>query len=154
MGSNVVFARIHCTEKCLTSFLNNVISESKQRFLRVCSSFCYTPFPAYIFSWSYDARKSSLSSLLWVQTLSQILSYEDRAWIIEINCTDDNFFLCDRVCSQSKKLKTLADKQLKKPIPQCQACYKDSWILRVYRFNTEYLQNHSTYCCETYIEYC
>ena len=88
----MVFARIHCTEKCLTSFLNNVISESKQRFLRVCSSFRYTPFPAHVFSWSNDARKSSLSSLLWVQTLSQILSYEDRAWIIEINCTDDNFF--------------------------------------------------------------
>ena len=30
---------------------------------------------------------------------------EDQALIIEINCTDDNFFLCDRVCTRSKKLK-------------------------------------------------
>ena len=32
-------------------------------------------------------------------------SGEDRALIIEINCTGNNYFLCDRVCSQSKKLK-------------------------------------------------
>ena len=32
-------------------------------------------------------------------------SGEDRAWIIEINCTDDNYFLCDRVWIQGKKLK-------------------------------------------------
>ena len=32
-------------------------------------------------------------------------SGEDQAWIIEIKCTDNNYFLCDRVCSQSKKLK-------------------------------------------------
>ena len=25
--------------------------------------------------------------------------------MIEINCTDDNYFLCDRVYTQSKKLK-------------------------------------------------
>ena len=24
---------------------------------------------------------------------------------MEINCTDDNYFLCDRCCTQSKKLK-------------------------------------------------
>ena len=29
MGSHVVFVRIHCTEKCPTSFYNNVLSESK-----------------------------------------------------------------------------------------------------------------------------
>ena len=32
-------------------------------------------------------------------------SGEDRTWIIEINCMDDNYFLCDRVCTQSKMLK-------------------------------------------------
>ena len=35
----------------------------------------------------------------------KIFSGKDRALIIEINCTDDNYFLCDRVCIQSKKLK-------------------------------------------------
>ena len=35
----------------------------------------------------------------------KIFSGEYRAWIIEINCTDDNYFLCDRVCTLSKKLK-------------------------------------------------
>ena len=40
-------------------------------------------------------------------------------------------------------------KYLKKTIPRCLACFKDSWILRVYGFNTEYLQNHLSYCCET-----
>ena len=35
----------------------------------------------------------------------KIFSGEDRAWIIEINCMDDNYFLCDKVCTQSKKLK-------------------------------------------------
>ena len=35
----------------------------------------------------------------------KIFSDEDPAWIIEINCTDNNYFLCDRVCTQSKKLK-------------------------------------------------
>ena len=28
-----------------------------------------------------------------------------QARIIEINCMDGNYFLCDRVCAQSKKLK-------------------------------------------------
>ena len=30
---------------------------------------------------------------------------KDRACIIEISCTDNNYFLCDRVCTQSKKHK-------------------------------------------------
>ena len=30
---------------------------------------------------------------------------KDRCCIIEINFKDDNYFLCDRVCAQSKKLK-------------------------------------------------
>ena len=30
---------------------------------------------------------------------------EDGAWIIKINCTDECYFLCDRVYPQSKKLK-------------------------------------------------
>ena len=51
-------------------------------------------------------------------------------------------------------INTFTAKHLKKPIPQCQACFKDSWILRVYEFNTEYLQNHSNYCCETFTECC
>ena len=45
---------------------------------------------------------------------------------------------------QIKYINIFAAKHLKKPIPQCQACFKDSWILRVDGFNTEYLQNHST----------
>ena len=49
---------------------------------------------------------------------------------------------------------TFAAKHLKKPIPQCQACFKDVRILRVYGFNTKYLQNHSTYCCDTFTECC
>ena len=32
-------------------------------------------------------------------------SGEIRAWIKEISCTNNNYFLCDRVCTQSKKLK-------------------------------------------------
>ena len=51
-------------------------------------------------------------------------------------------------------LNTFAAKHLKKPIPHRQACFKDSWILKVYGFNTEYLQNHSTYCCEPFTECC
>ena len=35
----------------------------------------------------------------------KILGGKDQAWIIEINCTDVNYFLCDRVCTQTKKLK-------------------------------------------------
>ena len=35
----------------------------------------------------------------------KIFSGEDQAWIIEINCTDYSYFLCDRVWTQSKKLK-------------------------------------------------
>ena len=35
----------------------------------------------------------------------QIFSGEDQGGIIEINCMDDSYFLCDRVCTQSKKLK-------------------------------------------------
>ena len=38
--------------------------------------------------------------------------------------------------------------------PICQACFKNSWVLRVYGFNTEYLQNHWTYCYETFTECC
>ena len=34
-----------------------------------------------------------------------IFSGDDRARIIEINCTDGNHFLSDRVCTQKKKLK-------------------------------------------------
>ena len=34
----MVFAWIHCTEKCPTSFLNDVLSESKSRFVNVFSS--------------------------------------------------------------------------------------------------------------------
>ena len=49
---------------------------------------------------------------------------------------------------------TLSLPASQKTIPQCQACFKDSWILRVYGFNTEYLQNHSTYWCETLTECC
>ena len=36
---------------------------------------------------------------------SDFLNIEDRAGIIEISCTDNKYFLCDRVCTQSKKLK-------------------------------------------------
>ena len=28
---------------------------------------------------------------------------------MEINCTDDNYFLCDRVCSQTKNFKFKED---------------------------------------------
>ena len=35
----------------------------------------------------------------------KIFSGDDRARVIEINCKDDNYFICDRVCTQSKKLK-------------------------------------------------
>ena len=34
-----------------------------------------------------------------------MFSGEYRAWIIEIKCRDSNYFLCDRVCTPSKKLK-------------------------------------------------
>ena len=34
----------------------------------------------------------------------KIFDGKDRTWIIEINCTDDSYFLCDSVCTQSKKL--------------------------------------------------
>ena len=34
----------------------------------------------------------------------KIFSGKDRARIIEINCTDNNYFLCDRVCTQCRKL--------------------------------------------------
>ena len=40
----------------------------------------------------------------------------------------------------STNVNTFTAKHLKKPIPQGQACLKDSWILRVYVLNTEYLQ--------------
>ena len=36
-----------------------------------------------------------------------------------------------------KEHNTFAAKHLKKPTPQCQACFKDSCILWVYGFNTE-----------------
>ena len=55
---------------------------------------------------------------------------------------------------RSTPLNTFAAKYLKNPTPQCQACYKDSWILRAYRFNTEYLQKHSTNCCVSLTECC
>ena len=51
-------------------------------------------------------------------------------------------------------LNTFAAKHLKNPIPQCQACLKDSWILRVYGFYTVYLKNHSAYCREIFSECC
>ena len=37
-------------------------------------------------------------------------------------------------------------------IPQCQACFKDCGLLRVYGFNTEFLQNYLIYHCETSTE--
>ena len=49
-------------------------------------------------------------------------------------------------------LNTFAAKHLK--IPRCRASFKDAWILRVYGFNTEYLQNHLTYWCEYFTECC
>ena len=51
-------------------------------------------------------------------------------------------------------INTFAAKYIKKLTPQCLACFKDSWISRVYGFNKEYLQNHLSYCCETFTEYC
>ena len=35
----------------------------------------------------------------------KIYSGDDQARIIEISCTDGNYFLCDRVFTQSKNLK-------------------------------------------------
>ena len=65
------------------------------------------------------------------------------------------FFTLDTcTCMVVYLISTFAAKHLKKPIPQCHACFKDSWILRVYGFNTEYLQNHSTFHCKTFTECC
>ena len=38
VGSHLVFVWIHCAEECPTSFNNDVLSKSKERFLRVFSS--------------------------------------------------------------------------------------------------------------------
>ena len=46
------------------------------------------------FFWGHSSRDCDISCF----------SGEDRARIIEISCTDNNNFLCDRVCTQSKKL--------------------------------------------------
>ena len=38
---------------------------------------------------------------------NKMCSGKGPARIIEINCTDDIYFICDRVCTQSKRLKDI-----------------------------------------------
>ena len=122
----------------------------------------------------------SLSNSRWkrIEKLAYYaLVYQREFWLsnqislsirVELQCNAVTYYPIDNPCismqfnvnscwdallnSQSKRFNTFTAKHLKKSIPQCQACFKDSWILRVYGFNTEYLQIHSTYHCETYTE--
>ena len=50
-------------------------------------------------------RKATKQTTNFEHRLCHSFSGDDRAQIIEINCTDGNYFLCNRVCSQRKKLK-------------------------------------------------
>ena len=63
----------------------------------------YTPFSSPHFSRSNDAR-ISLIKLLTLSTDS-VTKYLVAKIKPEINCTDDSYFLCDRVCTQSNKPK-------------------------------------------------
>ena len=66
VGSRVVLAWIYCTEKLL--FHNDVLSESKYRFLPVFSHLypeCYTPFSSPHFFQSNDARYILIKLLAW-----------------------------------------------------------------------------------------
>ena len=62
-------------------------------------------FPAHIFSDQMMPGYPHKASYFEYRLCHKIYSGEDRVRNIEINCTDDNCFLSDRVCTQSKKLK-------------------------------------------------
>ena len=49
----------------------------------------------------YPHKASNIQYRLW----RKLFSGDDRDWIIEINCTDNDYFLSDRVRTQTKKLK-------------------------------------------------
>ena len=100
----MVSVRIHCTEKWRTSFLTDVLSKSKWIFLRVFFIFTQKVihhFPAPIFPDltmpGYPHKASYFE-----YRLSQNFQRRRSGLNLEISCTDN---ICDRVSTQSKKLK-------------------------------------------------
>ena len=104
VGSHMVLFGYTVQKNVQLLFYNDVLSETKLRFLHVFSSLYpenYTPFSSPHFSRSNDAR---ISSFYFVNRLCHKM-FNGETSLNYRNCTDDNNFLCDRVCTQSKKLK-------------------------------------------------
>ena len=62
-------------------------------------------FPAHIFPNLLVPGYPRKASYFEHRLCHNFFSGDNRARIIEINCTDGNYFLCDRVCTQRKKPK-------------------------------------------------
>ena len=63
----------------------------------------YIPFSSLQFSDLMTPGYPQKASYFEYRLCHNFCSGKDQTWIIEISCTDNNYFLCDRVCSQSQR---------------------------------------------------
>ena len=99
-----------------------------------------------------NTYKSPMSSVCWDVILRSICCDVTSLTQYAMLCYTTNIQLClalqesslfmwtEKTLARLCLFNTFASQHLKKPIHKCQACFNASWILRVYGFNTRYLQ--------------